>query len=68
MHAGHFAACRFLYNELKPRFKAPKLHFLDSGLLAVLRNLSPVRIHTDRTHFWSILEFFVLGELLKLAI
>lgn len=54
-------------NELKRLIKAPKLHFLDSGLLAALRNLSPERLQSDRTVFGSLLETFVLAELLKLA-
>lgn len=54
-------------NELKRLVKTPKLHFLDSGLLAAMRNLSPVRLQSDRTAFGSLLETFVLGELLKLA-
>jgi uncharacterized protein len=47
--------------------KTPKLHFLDSGLLAALRNHSPARLHADRMTYGSLLETFVLGELLKLA-
>jgi uncharacterized protein len=54
-------------NELKRLVKAPKLHFLDSGLLAATLNLSPARLQTDRTPFGALLETFVLGELLKLA-
>lgn len=54
-------------NEIKRLVKAPKLHFLDSGLLAALRNLSPERLQVDRTVFGSLLETFVLAELLKLA-
>lgn len=54
-------------NEIKRLVKAPKLHFLDSGLLAALRNLSPEGLRTDRTAFGSLLETFVLAELLKLA-
>jgi hypothetical protein len=54
-------------NELKRLVKTPKLHFLDSGLLAAMRNLSPVRLQSDRTPFGSLLETFVLSELLKLA-
>ena len=40
---------------------------LYSGLLAAMRNLSPVRLRSDRAPFGSLLETFVLGELLKLA-
>lgn len=47
--------------------KAPKLHFLDSGLLASIRNLSPERLRRDRTAFGPLLETFVFDELLKLA-
>lgn len=54
-------------NELKRLVKTPKLHFLDSGLLAALRNLSPARLQSDRTPFGALLETFVLGELLKIA-
>ena len=52
---------------LKRLAKAPKLHFLDSGLLASLRNLSPERLRRDRTAFGPLLETFVFDELLKLA-
>jgi predicted AAA+ superfamily ATPase len=54
-------------NELKRIIKTPKLHFLDSGLLAALRNLSPPRLQSDRTAFGPLLETFVLAELLKLS-
>ncbi len=54
-------------NELRRLVKTPKLHFLDSGLLAAMRNLFPVRLQSDRTPFGPLLETFVLGELLKLA-
>ncbi len=54
-------------NELKRLVKAPKLHVLDSGLLAAVRNLSPERLQSDRTVCGSLLETFVLAELLKLA-
>lgn len=54
-------------NELKRLIKTPKVHFLDSGLLAALRNLSPARLKSDRTAFGALLESFVFGELQKLA-
>jgi len=54
-------------NELKRLVKTPKLHFLDSGLLAALRSLSPERVLSDRKPFGAMLETFVLAELLKLA-
>jgi predicted AAA+ superfamily ATPase len=54
-------------NELKRLVKTPKLHFLDSGLLAALRNLSPARLASDRMSYGALLETFVFAELLKLA-
>ena len=54
-------------NGLKRIAKSPKLHFLDSGLLAALTGVSQERLNHDRTLFGPILESFVLGELLKLA-
>jgi len=55
------------HNEIKKIVKTPKLHFLDSGLLAALRNLSPEKLKIGRTPYGALLETFVLGELLKLA-
>ena len=65
----------FLVRTLPPRYasalkritKSPKLHFLDAGLLAALRGITPDRLRRDRTPFGAILETFVFGELLKLA-
>lgn len=54
-------------NELKRLTKSPKVHFLDSGLLAALRNHSPERLAADRMAFGTLLETFVVAELLKLA-
>jgi hypothetical protein len=54
-------------NELKRLVKTPKLHFLDSGLLAAPRNTSPTRLGGDRIPLGAILETFILAELLKLA-
>lgn len=54
-------------NALKRLTRKPKLHFLDSGLLAALRGLTPERISADRTPFGPLLETFVFAELLKLA-
>jgi hypothetical protein len=54
-------------NELKRLIKTPKIHFLDSGLLAALRDLSPQRIADDRSAFGAVLETFVLSEVLKLS-
>ena len=54
-------------NKLKRLIKSPKLHFLDSGLLSALKDMSPERIAKDRTAFGAILETFVVGEILKIA-
>lgn len=54
-------------NELKRLIKTPRLHFLDSGLLAALKDLSPQRLAADRGAFGSLLETFVVSEVLKLA-
>jgi uncharacterized protein len=52
-------------NALKRLVKAPKLHFIDTGLAAALRGVTPERIAADRTAFGSLLESFVLSELEK---
>lgn len=54
-------------NQLKRLSKTPKLHFLDSGLLAALLDISLEKLHTERHAFGPLLETFVLTELLKLA-
>lgn len=54
-------------NQLKRLTKTLKLHFLDAGLLAALRDLTPDRLRADRTPFGALLETFVLAELQKLA-
>lgn len=54
-------------NKLKRITKTPKLHFLDSGLLATLKDVAPERVRSDRTVFGTILETFVFAELLKIA-
>ena len=54
-------------NALKRLTKTPKLHFLDAGLLAALRDITPGRVRKDKTLLGPVLETFVLGELLKLA-
>jgi predicted AAA+ superfamily ATPase len=52
-------------NQLKRLVKTPKLHFLDSGLLAALLAVTPERIRLDRTIFGRLLETFVFTELMK---
>jgi|SRR5579859_396631 len=54
-------------NALKRLTKKPKLHFLDSGLLAAMRKLTPERIAADRSNFGAVLETFVFAEVLKLS-
>jgi hypothetical protein len=54
-------------NRLKRLVKTPKLHFLDSGLLAALLGITAPRIATDRASFGSLLETFVFSEMLKHA-
>lgn len=53
-------------NVLKRIAKTPKLHFLDSGLLATVRGLSFDRVKADRGTFGALLESFVFSEVLKL--
>ena len=53
-------------NVLKRIVKTPKLHFLDSGLLAAARGLTFDRIKADRGAFGALLESFVFSEVLKL--
>jgi len=45
---------------------SPKLHFLDSGLLATARGLTFDRIKADRGIFSGLLKSFVFAEVLKL--
>jgi len=53
-------------NALKRIVRTPKLHFLDSGLLAATRGLTFARVHADRGKFGALLESFVFSEILKL--
>lgn len=54
-------------NELKRLTKTSKIHFLDSGLLAALRDISAERLLMNRRLLGPLLETFVFTELLKLA-
>ena len=54
-------------NRLKRLTRSPKLHFLDAGLLAAMRGITPDRIQKDKTRFGPILETFVFSELRKIA-
>ena len=54
-------------NRLKRLVKTPKLHFLDSGLLAALRGTGTVEIAKDRERLGPLLECFVHAEIAKAA-
>ena len=54
-------------NKLKRLTRTPKLHYLDSGLLAALQNMTVEKLAAERILFGPLLETFVLTELLKLA-
>jgi uncharacterized protein len=53
-------------NALKRIVKTPKLHFLDSGLLASARGLTFDKVKADRGTFGALLESFVFSEVVKL--
>ncbi|MFT4242388.1 MAG: ATP-binding protein [Acidovorax sp.] len=53
-------------NAAKRITKTPKLHFVDSGLLATARGLGLARVQADREAFGALLETFVFAEVLKL--
>ena len=53
-------------NRLKRMIKTPKLHFLDTGLLAALRGLTAERLSSDREALGALLESFVVSEVAKL--
>ncbi|WP_042779020.1 ATP-binding protein [Sinorhizobium fredii] len=54
-------------NRLTRLIKTPKLHFLDSGLLATLREDEVDALRDNKTRFGPLLESFVMSELMKLA-
>ena len=54
-------------NRLKRLVRTPKLHFLDTGMLAALRGDSASDLRGDRNKFGSLLEGFVYAELVKIA-
>jgi uncharacterized protein len=53
-------------NAIKRVIKTPKLHFLDSGVLAASRGLSCARIKADRSVFGALVESYVFAEITKL--
>lgn len=52
-------------NRLKRLIKTPKLHFLDSGLLAAMLGLTAEQIAKERSLFGALLETFVFSEITK---
>ncbi|MBB4188718.1 hypothetical protein GGE07_005397 [Sinorhizobium terangae] len=54
-------------NRLTRLIKTPKLHFLDTGLLATLREDEVDALRDNKTRFGPLLESFVISELMKLA-
>jgi predicted AAA+ superfamily ATPase len=52
-------------NRLKRLVKTPRLHFLDSGLLAAILGITAQRIASDRTLLGPLLETWVFAETLK---
>jgi len=55
------------YSAVSRLTKTPKLHFLDTGLLAALRGDTAAQLQKDRTGYGPLLERFVVSEVLKLA-
>ncbi|MEM6559736.1 MAG: ATP-binding protein [Myxococcota bacterium] len=54
-------------NALKRLTKTPKVHFVDSGLLAAARGLTLDRVRGDRRQLGAMLESFVFSEVQKLS-
>ena len=52
-------------NSVKRLMKSPKLHFVDSGLAAMLARVTAAQLAHDKTPFGNLLESFVLAELDK---
>jgi len=52
-------------NRLSRIVKAPKIQFIDSGLLSTLVDLTPASAGRDRARLGRVLESFVYSELLK---
>lgn len=55
------------HNAVSRLTKTPKLHFLDTGLLAALNDTTTHQAQTDRTRYGPLLENFVVSEVLKLS-
>jgi predicted AAA+ superfamily ATPase len=54
-------------NKLSRLIKTPKLHFLDSGLLAAMLGLSVEKLNKDRHPYGALLETFAFAEVRKQA-
>ena len=52
-------------NRLKRVVKTPKLQFIDSGLLAMLMDVTVKDVQEDKSRYGHVLESFVFGELYK---
>lgn len=54
-------------NTLSRIVKTPKIHFIDSGLLACLNRVTMESIEKDKSSFGALLETWVYSELLKMC-
>lgn len=54
-------------NHLNRLIKTPKLHFIDSGLLACINRITKAHLESDRSLLGVLLETWVFGELLKMT-
>lgn len=54
-------------NTLSRIVKTPKIHFIDSGLLACLNRMTIESIESDKSSFGALLETWVYSELLKMC-
>ena len=52
-------------NRARRLFKTPRLHFIDSGMLAALHDVDEKVLAADRSRMGPLLESFVFSELLK---
>ncbi len=54
-------------SEMKRLIKAPKIHFIDTGLVSSIRQIGLSDIKQNRALFGALLESFVFSELLKMS-
>jgi uncharacterized protein len=52
-------------NQLKRLVKTPKLHFIDSGLLAVTAGATEERVTKDRSILGPLLETYLFSEVMN---